>query len=292
MKSETLKAPSPSLKPILAGISVAPRLMLIPASFLIGILIVCSFAVLRLSFGTQSSEWTNWSIESYLRLATGRNIALLFDTLWMALLSAALATAVALPIALYMSRTASDTGRRIMLVGILLPMIISVLVQSFGWIAILGPNGLVNQAAISIFGEGARVSLLYNRLGVILGLVQTTVPLAVLPIVASLNSIPRELEEAANILGANRLKTYLRVILPLAKPGMVTGSVLVFGFNTGAFVVPLLLGGMKVSTVAVAIRDQMGSLMNWPLGAAFSIVLVVLAILIQMTNRFVVSDQK
>ena len=116
---------------------------------------------------------------------------------------------------------------------------------------------------------------------------QTTIPLAVLPIAAALGSIPIALEEAASVLGASRLSVYRAVILPLAWPGIAAGAVLVFGFNTGAFVVPLLLGGLKVTTIAVLIRNEMGPLLNWPLGAALSVVLVVLALGIQALNRLV-----
>ncbi|MGE0769986.1 MAG: ABC transporter permease, partial [Hyphomicrobiaceae bacterium] len=76
-------------------------------------------------------------------------------------------------------------------------------------------------------------------------------------------------------------------ILPLAWPGIAAGAVLVFGFNTGAFVVPLLLGGLKVTTIAVLIRNEMGPSLNWPLGAALSVVLVTLALGIQALNRLV-----
>jgi putative spermidine/putrescine transport system permease protein len=266
----------------------AAGLLLLPAGLLIGLLLVCSLAVIRMSLGERNAEWSTWSLHAYAQLATARNIGIILDTIWMALLSAAITTVVAFPIALFMTRTASALARRVVLICILLPMIVSLLVQSFGWMAILGPNGLLNQAATALTGIEQPLSLLFNRTGVLLGLVQTTVPLAVLPIAAALRAIPLSLEEAANVLGANRLRTYRHVILPLAWPGIAAGAILVFGFNTGAFVVPLLLGGLKVTTIAVVIRDQMGSLFNWPLGAALSVVLVVLALGVQSLNRLVV----
>jgi putative spermidine/putrescine transport system permease protein len=131
------------------------------------------------------------------------------------------------------------------------------------------------------------LTLLFNRTGVLLGLIQTTVPFAALPLAAALQSIPVDLEEAANVLGANRIRTYRHVILPLSMQGILAGGILVFGFNIGAFVVPLLLGGQKVTTIAIVIRDQMGSLFNWPLGAALSVLLVALALGVQAANRFV-----
>ena len=263
----------------------SPLWLLVPAGFLIGLVAACCLAILRLSFGTKNAEWTGWSLDSYATLLDGYYLSIIADTLWLALVSAVVTTIVAFPIALYLTRTPSALARRVVLVCVMLPMVVSLLVQSFGWMAILGPDGLVNRGVALLTGEGHAIALLFNRTGVLLGLVQTTIPLAVLPAAASLGAIPIQLEEAAGVLGASRLRVYREIILPLAWPGITAGAVLVFGFNTGAFVVPLLLGGLKVTTIAVLIRNEMGPLLNWPLGAALSVVLVVLALSIQALNR-------
>lgn len=264
-----------------------PAALLLPAGLLIGLLLLCSVSVLRMSFGERNAEWNGWSLTSYAALLDGRYLRIVADTIWLAFLSAVITTAIALPVALFMTRAGSALARRAVLICVMLPMVVSLLVQSFGWMAILGPEGLLNLAARGLTGQERSFSLLFNRTGVLLGLVQTTMPLAVLPIAASLGTIPTQLEEAAGVLGANRLSVYRHIILPLAWPGIAAGAILVFGFNTGAFVVPLLLGGLKVTTIAVVIRDQMGPLLNWPLGAALSVVLVVLALAVQALNRLV-----
>lgn len=260
-------------------------LLLGPAGLLIGLLAACSLAILRLSFGEKSAEWTSWSLGAYAAMLDSYYLLIVLDTLWLALLSAVITVIVTFPIALYMTRTPSALMRRAVLVCIMLPMVVSLLVQSFGWMAILGPDGMLNRVVEMLTGQERAVALLFNRTGVLLGLVQTTIPLAVLPIAAALGSIPIALEEAASVLGASRLSVYRSIILPLAWPGIAAGAVLVFGFNTGAFVVPLLLGGLKVTTIAVLIRNEMGPLLNWPLGAALSVVLVALALGIQALNR-------
>jgi len=260
-------------------------MLLVPAGVLIGILAVCSLAILRLSLGERHAEWTTWSLSGYATLVDRYYLIIIADTIWLALLSAMVTTAVSFPIALYMTRTPSSLARRAVLICVMLPMVVSLLVQSFGWMAILGPQGLLNRAAFLMSGQERTFSFLFNRMGVLLGLVQTTVPLSVLPVAASLAAIPVELEEAAGVLGASRPRVYRHIILPLAWPGIAAGAILVFGFNTGAFVVPLLLGGLKVTTIAVLIRNEMGSLLNWPLGAALSVVLVVLALGVQALNR-------
>ena len=262
-----------------------PAALLLPAGLLIGLLLLCSLSILRMSFGERNAEWSGWSLASYATLLDGRSLRIVIDTVWLAFLSAVLTTLISFPIALYMARTPSALARRAVLICVMLPMVVSLLVQSFGWMAILGPDGLLNQAARIVTGQERSFSLLFNRTGVLLGLIQTTVPLAVLPIAASLGTIPIQLEEAAGVLGASRRRVYRHIILPLAWPGIAGGAILVFGFNTGAFVVPLLLGGLKVTTIAVVIRDQMGPLLNWPLGAALSAVLIALALAVQALNR-------
>lgn len=261
--------------------------LLLPASFLIGLLAVCSIAVLRISFAEKNAEWTTWSLQSYVSFADPYFISILADTLWLALLSAFITTIIAFPAALFMVRTQYPILRRVVLICIMLPMLISLLVQSFGWYAILGPDGLINQIYKTVLGTDQGINLLFNRTGVLLGLVQTTVPLAVLPIVASLQTIPNALEEAAGVLGAPRWKVYVHIILPLAWPGIAAGLVLVFGFNTGAFIVPMLLGGLKVTTLAIEIRDQVGTLLNWPMAATLSVVLIAFALAVQGLQKWI-----
>lgn len=261
--------------------------LLAPGALLVGLLLVCTFAMVRLSLGTQDAEWSAWSLASYAELADPYFRNILLDTIWLAFLSGVLTTAIAFPIALFMVRTRSNGLRRLVLICIMLPMLVSLLVQSFGWIAILGPDGLLNQIVQWLLGEERSVTLLFNRTGVLLGLIQTALPLAVLPIVSSLGSIPTSLEEAASVLGAPRHAVYREVILPLSWPGIASGMILVFGFNTGAFVVPLLLGGLKVTTLAIVIRDQMGTLLNWPLGSALSVVLIAFALGVQAVQRLI-----
>ena len=271
-------------------------LLLLPAALLIGLLTVCGLAVLRMSFGRKNAEWTQWTFDSYTALTDPYFVSILADTLWLALLSAVITAVISFPIALFMARTRSEIARRLVLICIMLPMLVSLLVQSFGWVAILGPDGLANQIVGAVFEVERPLALLFNRTGVLLGLIQTTVPLAVLPMVASLKSIPLSLEEAASVLGASRAKVYTNVILPLSWPGIAAGLVLVFGFNTGAFVVPLLLGGLKVTTLALVIRDQMGTLLNWPMGSALSVVLIAFALTVQalqgVVSRRVSTEEK
>ncbi len=144
-----------------------PAALLLPAGLLIGLLLLCSFSVLRMSFGDRNAEWSGWSLVNYAVLLHGRYLRIVIDTVWLAFLSAVLTTLISFPIALYMTRTPSALARRIVLICVMLPMLISLLVQSFGWMAILGPDGLLNQAARFVTGYERSFSLLFNRTGVL-----------------------------------------------------------------------------------------------------------------------------
>jgi putative spermidine/putrescine transport system permease protein len=265
----------------------APLLLLLPAGLICAVLAICTLVVLRMSFGERDSEWTSWTLVNYREFLEPFYLRILFTTIWLALASAVITVAVAFPVALFIVRTSSDALRRLVLIAVLLPMLVSLLVQSFGWVALIGPDGLLNKAVAPLSGQPRTFSLLFNRTGVLLGLVQTSIPLAVLPLASALRAIDGTFEEAASVLGASRLQTYRDIILPLSRPGLTAGFILVFGFNVGAFVVPLLLGGVKVTTVAMVIRDQMGPLLNWPLGSALSVILICLATGVQMAHRLI-----
>ena len=113
-------------------------LLLAPAGILIGLLGACSLLILRLSFGERNAELSSWSLSTYTALADRYYLLIILDTLWLALLSAVITTIVAFPIALYMTRTPSPVIRRAVLISVMLPMVVSLLVQSFGWMAIPG----------------------------------------------------------------------------------------------------------------------------------------------------------
>jgi putative spermidine/putrescine transport system permease protein len=263
--------------------------LLAPAGVLIALLLLCSLAVLRISFGEKNAEWSSWTAANYEALFNGGYGRAFIKTISLAFVSALISVICAFPIALYMARTTSGAMRRLVLICVMLPMLISLLVQSYGWMAILGPDGLLNRLLAPLTGMNRSTALLFNEAGVLFGLVQTSLPLAVLPIASALATIPQPLEEAAGVLGASRLAIYREIVLPLAWPGIVTGGLLVFAFNAGAFAVPLLLGGFQVTTVAMAIRDQMGTLLDWPLGSALSVALVVIVMAVLLGRRFIVS---
>lgn len=121
--------------------------------------------------------------------------------------------------------------------------------------------------------------LLFNETGVLLGLVQTALPLAVFPIVSSIRGISNEKLEAASSLGANDWRIFLDITVPLLRPGLMAAASIAFAYNASAFAIPLLLGGRRVQMLGVAIRDMISPLFNWSGAAAAGVILILITII-------------
>ena len=257
---------------------LAPWALLVPSGLFLGLMVAASLMMLRISFGAKNAEFDVWILGNYVKLTDTLYWKSILVTLKLAFFSAVLVVVLGFPIAMFMARVRTEALRRIVLFAILLPLLMNLLLQSFGWLVLLAPTGLFNQILRSLGIADGPVLLIFNQTGVLLALVQTAIPLAVLPMAGAIRMIPESVEEAAATLGANRLQVLWHVVLPLSLPGIIAASLLVFAFNASAFVVPLLLGGLRVWMVALLIRDLMGPQLNWPLGAAAAMVLVVLTL--------------
>ena len=175
------------------------------------------------------------------------------------------------PLAYLLARSTS----RIMALGLFLlimPLMVSTVIRVFGWVVILGSEGLVNQA-LRLLGAGEGVRLLYTEGAVILGLTQQSMPFMVLPIMAAIERISPSLEEAAQNLGASWAQMFARIIVPLSMPGLVSGALLVFSVSMSAFITPALMGGRQVRMVGQQIYEEVLTAYDWPGAASLTIVL-------------------
>lgn len=200
-----------------------------------------------------------------------------FRTFRISVMTTAATLLIGYPVALFMSRT-TPRVRGIVTLLILSPLLISVVVRSFGWLVILGRNGLVDSVAKAIGFEGANI--MYTETAIVIGLVNVFLPYLILSVIASLQSIDPAVPLAASSLGASRTKVFWRIIFPLSLPGVIAGSLIVFCLASSAFVTPAMLGGASVKVLSVLTYQQTMVLQNWPFAAAiaFSLLVVVLAI--------------
>ncbi|MDR7544727.1 MAG: ABC transporter permease [Armatimonadota bacterium] len=250
-------------------------LLMLPILVFLLIFFLVPYAnMVYISFMVKPSEGT------YLRQFTLANYAralgdvfywrVLRNTFWYALLTTAVTLMLGYPLAYHIAR-ASRRARAWLLVLLISPLLVSVIVRSFGWMIILGRVGLINQL-MKRWG-GPELALMYNPFGIIVGLVHVYLPFMALSIAGSLQTISPDVERAARSLGAGPWHAFWRVTWPLSLPGVFAGTLLVFVLAVSSYVIPILLGGNNVLVMPMIVVQMMLDAFNWPLGAALSMVL-------------------
>lgn len=219
-----------------------------------------------------------WTVESYRRLFDPLYLTILWRSFVMATVSTALCLVLAFPAALFISRATSR--RNLYLQLVMLPFWTSFLVRTYAWMFLLRDTGLINTVLESLGIIHTPLPLLYNDGAVLLGLVYGYLPFMVLPIYATLELLDPALVEASADLGARPMTTVFRVIVPLSKPGIIAGSVLVFIPCLGAYLTPDLLGGGRTVMVGNLVQNQFTTARDWPFGSAISMALMAMVTLL------------
>jgi putative spermidine/putrescine transport system permease protein len=156
------------------------------------------------------------------------------------------------------------------------PLLISVIARTFGWIVVLGPNGLANALFHALGLVTDPVPLLFTEAAIVVGLVHVLLPYMVLSIAASLEAIDGSLVRAARSLGASPRVAFLRVTLPLSLHGLIAGSLIVFALSSASFVTPAILGGSQLKVTSSLVYQQTLVLFNWPFGGAIAMIMLAL----------------
>ncbi len=230
-----------------------------------------------------------WTFSNYDKILTGQ------DGLWLrvygrTVLLAAIVTlidiALAFPLAWFMARVVARKWQTLMFLAIVVPLWSSILVRIFAWRTILGGQGLLNEFLVDLgLLNHASSAFLYNERAIAITWAYVWLPFMILPLFTALEKIPDSYLEASRDLGAGVFTTFRRVILPLAFPGVVAGSIFVFSLTMGDFVAPQLVGGGS-QVLGGAIKDRFGVAADFPFGAALaSLTLVTLVVFLTITRR-------
>ncbi|QVN03710.1 ABC transporter permease [Pseudomonas rhodesiae] len=254
----------------------------------LGLTLVLSFNVFDYQVGVKAHEWT---LAHYLALFSDAYFYEIFwRTFWISALVTLLCVVIGVPEAYILSRMGTP-WRSIFLILILTPLLISVVVRAFGWSLLLGADGLVNQL-IQLLG-GRPVKLLYTPFAVIIALVHVMLPFMIIPVWTSLQKLDPSAEQAALSLGASQATVMRKIVLPQVMPGVLSGTLIVFGLAASSFAIPGLLGGRRLKMVATLVYDQYLSELNWPMGATIAVVLLLVNLLIMLSwNRLLESRYK
>jgi putative spermidine/putrescine transport system permease protein len=254
----------------------ATWLMALPVLAVVFALIVVPYVnIVVMSFRVPSTSklyLDGFTLGNYAKALTDPDwfyFELLFDTLRLAITITVVALVIAYPVAFHLARCGSR-WRGVLYALVLSPLLVSVVIRTYGWIILLGNNGLINQ--LRGLAELEPLQLMYNEFGVVLALVHVFLPFMILPIMGAVQGIDPRLEEAARSLGAGRTKVFLRVLLPLSMPGIQSGCVLVFILSCGAYVTPALLGAGRVHTITTEVITLLDQFL-WPFGAALALLL-------------------
>jgi putative spermidine/putrescine transport system permease protein len=170
---------------------------------------------------------------------------------------------------------------------VILPLFVGNAVRAAGWMVLFGNRGFVNTVAIALGIAREPIQIMYTEFAVIVGVIAVNLPFVVLTLQAVLEGIDRALEEAALGLGAGPWRTFRHVILPVAMPGVIAGTILSFILAMNAYATPVLLGGPTFQMMGPTVYNQFAGLSNWPFGAALSFVLMTATLLLTVTSNWV-----
>ena len=242
------------------------------------------FLIFKVSFYTYalSNILEEFTLVNYFRfLFSSFYISkVLLVTFKLAIISTFFALLIGYPFAYFLSRMKNPNVRRLLMVSVVLVLWVNEVIRVHGWMIVLSDYGILNRFLMKIGFINNPISFMYNETGVLIALVQISIPYIVFSLLGVFSYIDPSLEEAAQTLGANKLITLLRITIPLSVPGILAGTLLVFALNINAFSIPLLMGGGKVSMMGVEIYKYAMQINNLPFASAMSVILLIITLLI------------
>lgn len=258
---------------------LAPALLLFLGFFVVPIGVVALISVL--TGNPVNDPDARLTAQHYAKLLSDRfYLDVLLVTLRLGLWTTLAALLVGYPLAWQLARMRSQTGRTLLLMAVLSPLLVGVVVRTYAWMTLLSDQGIVNTLLRILGLTRAPVPLMYNEFGIVVALVHIYTPFMVLTLTGVIGKIDPRWEEAARNLGASRLRAFAEVTLPLSLPGIVAGSLLVFALSISAYVTPILMGGFSIITLPILIYQQISGVFNFGFAAALGLILLAVSLAI------------
>jgi spermidine/putrescine transport system permease protein len=234
------------------------------------------------SFATQDTLTADisfgWTTENYERINDSIVLRALVRSLWISAISTGICLLIAYPLAYFLAFRAGRL-KPFLVALVVIPFLTSFVVRTYAWVNILGTGGPVNDTLLSLGVVDEPIQLIFNPVGIVIGIVYNYLPLMVLAIFVVLDRIDPQVLESARDLGASGISAFFRVVFPQGLPGMIAGIIVVGAPAAGEYVIPTILGGGKTLMYGNVIADQFGSAFEWPYGAALSVILVALLLI-------------
>jgi putative spermidine/putrescine transport system permease protein len=257
--------------------SLKPFALIAPAALLLGVFLVLPYInIVIMSLrnpGNGTPFAPGFTLGNYLRLfADSFYLEQIANTLMIGFITTSVCLVLGFPVAWQLAKT--QMRFRGLAYGLVLsPLLVGIVIRSYGWTILLGNNGMINRTLISFGLIDRPFALMYNSLGIVIALVHVFLPFMILPLMGALQGIDPSIEAAARSLGAGRITAFRRIVLPLAMPGIQAGCILVFVLSLSAYVTPSLIGGLRVKTMAVSVVDALIDTFQWPFGSAMALML-------------------
>ncbi|CDZ70103.1 Spermidine/putrescine ABC transporter, permease protein PotB [Neorhizobium galegae bv. orientalis] len=274
-----------------------PLLLIAPAAILLGVFLVLPYLnIVVMSFrmpGQGTPYGPGFTLGNYGKFFSDFfYVQQVINTLWIGFLTTFLCLILGYPVAWQLARGAS-AFRAVGYALVLSPLLVGIVIRSYGWTILLGNNGIINRTLTGWGLIDGPLPLMYNALGIIIALVHVFLPFMILPIMSAIQGIDPSLEAAARSLGASKVTSFRRITLPLSLPGIQAGCILVFVLSLSAYVTPSLIGGLRVKTMAVTVVDALIDTFQWPFGSALALMLSVTgAIFVVIFGRLTVMKWK
>jgi len=229
--------------------------------------------------GVVNFSWNDFTLETFSRFfekplcwgAMVRSIAL-------SLIAAVFALLLGYPLAYVVAKEPRPGRANFYMILILASMQLDLIIRMYGFMILMGDEGLINQTLRRWGLIGEPLPLMYNAFGVVVGMVQLALPFMILSLIGVIQGINPSLEEAARSLGASPWKTFFTITFPMSMPGVLSGTLLVFAIAIGSYAVPVLMGGWRVLVVPMHIYQQVSEVGNWRFGAAIACILFLVSL--------------
>lgn len=252
----------------------------------VGLIIWYSFGRKPSIFGTHSNDIL--SFDRYAEALSPTFFATFSNTLWVGIVGTLICLVIGMPVAYWMAVKLPVAKRGLLIAAIMIPFWTNFLVRTIGWQIILSPQGWLSQGLQAIGVIDGPLEILYTRTAVLIGVVYNYLPLMILPLFVAFDRVGEPLREASKDLGAGRIHTFLRVTIPLARPGIIAGLLLVYIPLMGDYITATVLGGAKGNMAGQIVASQFQTAQNWALGSAMAVVLILTILLSAALLGFII----
>lgn len=267
---------------IIRNIFIVP--IILYSTLLIALPIVYIFVISFYKNDSYGGMVKSFTLDNYFSVFDSVYIGIFLKSFIIAIVTMIICMLISYPFALAVSHK-NKKFQSIFMTLVMVPFLTNSLIRMYGWIVLLRKNGVINQLLLSFGLIKNPLNLMYNNLGIVIGMVYTLLPFMILPIYSAVSTIDKNLLEASSDLGATKWKTFKNVILPITFPALFNGGLMVFTPALGYFFIVDLLGGGKIMILGNLIKNQFLTARNWPFGAAIAILLIIITYILIMIYK-------